>query len=137
MEGYRPNPNTPDFAHQSDEWHRHGMVGEAVPMQAHGKDASPKTVIVIMLLSFLLIAAVAFSAEGLFNVVKDHEVAEKLEVDTGSDYVQAYAQSKRELESVAWANETFTQARVPIDVAIKDTAAWYAEVQKNQQPRGK
>lgn len=131
MEGYRPNPNSADFAHQSDEWHRHGMAGEAAPMEAHG-EVSPKFISIALIVCALLVGAIAVGTEWLFHVVKDHEMALKVEVDTGSDYVQAYAQSKRELESVAWANEAFTQARVPIDVAIKDTAAWYAEVQKKQ-----
>lgn len=138
MEGYRPNPTAPDFAHQTDPWHAHGLEGEPAPMQAHG-EVSPKWISVALIAAFLATFAIIFATLWLFHVVKDQEMAAKMEVDTGADYVQTYAQSMRELESVRWADEKQTLARVPISAAMKDTVAWYGTVRSAPaaKPAGK
>ena len=133
MEGYRPDPKTPDFAYATDPWHQHGIEGEPPPQMAHG-EVSPRWISLGLLAGFLLTGLLILATVWLFFVVKDQEKALTQEVDTGSDYVQIYAQSKRELESPAWADEAYTRARVPINVAMKDTVAWYAEVKAKGVP---
>lgn len=122
---YQPDPNAADYADQTDEWHSHGG-DEPAPQSEHGQ-MSPRWISVGLLASFIFVGLIGAGLAWAFVVVTDQEKARKHEIDTGLGYVSYATQALAQLSTIAPADEAGKLVRAPIDLAMKDVAAMYAQ----------
>lgn len=125
---YEVNPNSPDPAHQTDQWHSHGSPDEPHAQDAHGEISGPALMAWLLLL-FVGVFGAIIVLVFYFERSQQRVVAVRTEIDMGQSVRQQLATEMGELTSFGWIDQAAGVVRIPIDQAMEETVRFYREQQ--------
>lgn len=110
---------------EHDSWFRHD-ASEPQHQEAHGQ-TKPLMIVVFLAMTIVFVAIVAFLCIQYFNAFVRSEQTAKIERNEAyyADARRSRAEWQSQLSGYGWVDAQAGQARVPIDVAMRQVIAEY------------